>query len=223
FWGGREGFLSTLNTDVAAELKHMANFFKMALAYKEKIGLKCQFLIEPKPKEPCKHQYDYDAMSVIGFLKHFGLDKHFKLNIEPNHTTLAGHSYEHDIIMASVFGMLGSVDANTGSPDLGWDTDQFPMDIRNTTLVMKTVIEQGGLQPGGLNFDAKVRRESTDLEDLFIAHIGAMDAFARGLRNAAKMIEEGIMQNMLRERYMSFSLGIGLKVEEGCCSLEELE
>ncbi|XP_053084032.1 xylose isomerase isoform X1 [Pangasianodon hypophthalmus] len=223
FWGGREGFLSSLNTDVAAELKHMATFFKMAVAYKEKIGLKCQFLIEPKPKEPCKHQYDYDAMSVIGFLKHFGLDKDFKLNIEPNHTTLAGHSYEHDIIMASVFGMLGSVDANTGSPDLGWDTDQFPMDIKNTTLVMKAVIEQDGLQPGGLNFDAKVRRESTDLEDLFIAHIGAMDAFARGLRNAAKMIEEGVLQNMLRERYMSFSLGIGQKVEECSCSLEDLE
>ncbi|XP_072548386.1 E3 ubiquitin-protein ligase RNF144B isoform X1 [Salminus brasiliensis] len=223
FWGGREGFLSILNTDVAAELKHMANFFKMAVAYKEKIGLKCQFLIEPKPKEPCKHQYDYDAMSVIGFLKHFGLDKDFKLNIEPNHTTLAGHSYEHDIIMASVFGMLGSVDSNTGSPDLGWDTDQFPMDIRNTTIVMKAVIEQGGLQPGGLNFDAKVRRESTDLEDLFIAHIAAMDAFARGLRNAVKIIEEGVMQKMLQDRYVSFSHGIGQKVEEGSATLEDLE
>ncbi|KAK7885980.1 hypothetical protein WMY93_025601 [Mugilogobius chulae] len=137
FWGGREGFHSIFNTDVRAELKHMANFFKMAVGYKEKIGLTCQFLIEPKPKEPCKHQYDYDAMSVIAFLKHYELEKHFKLNIEPNHTTLAGHSYEHDIIMASSFGMLGSVDANTGSADLGWDTDQFPMDIRNTTLVMK--------------------------------------------------------------------------------------
>lgn len=127
FWGGREGFHSILNTDVGAELKHMANFFKMAVQYKEKIGLTCQFLIEPKPKEPCKHQYDYDAMSVIAFLKHYGLEKHFKLNIEPNHTTLAGHSYEHDIVMASSFGMLGSVDSNTGSPDLGWDTDQFPI------------------------------------------------------------------------------------------------
>lgn len=223
FWGGREGFLSIHNTDVAAELKHMANFFKMAVGYKEKIGLKCQFLIEPKPKEPCKHQYDYDAMSVIGFLKHYGLDQHFKLNIEPNHTTLAGHAYEHDIVMASTFGMLGSVDSNTGSPDLGWDTDQFPMDIRNTTMVMKTVIEQGGLQPGGLNFDAKVRRESTDLEDLFIAHIGAMDAFARGLRNAVRIIEEGVLEGMLRERYLSFRSGIGQKVEEGSATLEELE
>ncbi|KAJ8353799.1 hypothetical protein SKAU_G00213660 [Synaphobranchus kaupii] len=223
FWGGREGFLSLHNTDVAAELKHMSNFFKMAVAYKEKIGLKCQFLIEPKPKEPCKHQYDYDAMSVIGFLKHFGLDGHFKLNIEPNHTTLAGHCYEHDIVMASAFGMLGSVDSNTGSPDLGWDTDQFPMDIRNTTMVMKTIIEQGGLQPGGLNFDAKVRRESTDLEDLFIAHIGAMDAFARGLRNAIRIVEEGVMNKMVKERYMSFSSGLGKMVEDGSTSLEEME
>ncbi|XP_051920723.1 xylose isomerase-like [Hippocampus zosterae] len=223
FWGGREGFLSVHNTDVAAELKHMANFFKMAIEYKEKIGLKCQFLIEPKPKEPCKHQYDYDAMSVLGFLKHYGLESHFKLNIEPNHTTLAGHSYEHDVVMASAFGMLGSVDANTGSPDLGWDTDQFPMDIRNTTLVMKTIIEQGGLQSGGLNFDAKVRRESTDPEDLFIAHIGAMDAFARGLRNAVSICEDGLLANLVQERYSSFSQGIGLKVEEGAASLEEME
>ncbi|XP_041842865.1 xylose isomerase-like isoform X2 [Melanotaenia boesemani] len=223
FWGGREGFLSILNTDVAAELKHMANFFKMAVNYKEKIGLKCQFLIEPKPKEPCKHQYDYDALSVIGFLKHFGLESHFKLNIEPNHTTLAGHSYEHDIVMASAFGMLGSVDSNTGSPDLGWDTDQFPMDIRNTTLVMKTIVEQGGLQPGGLNFDAKVRRESTDLEDLFIAHIGAMDAFARGLRNAVRIIEDGVITEMVKDRYSSFGHGLGQKVESGSATLEEME
>ncbi|XP_024241054.2 LOW QUALITY PROTEIN: xylose isomerase-like [Oncorhynchus tshawytscha] len=203
---------------------HSRSAFLINLKYKEKIGLKCQFLIEPKPKEPCKHQYDYDAMSVIGFLKHYDLDSHFKLNIEPNHTTLAGHSYEHDVVMASVFGMLGSVDSNTGSPDLGWDTDQFPMDIRrNTTMIMKTVIEQGGLQPGGLNFDAKVRRESTDLEDLFIAHVGAMDAFARGLRNAVRIIEEGVITSMVKERYMSFSHGIGQKVEDGSTSLEELE
>lgn len=223
FWGGREGFHSILNTDVGAELKHMANFFKMAVQYKEKIGLNCQFLIEPKPKEPCKHQYDYDAMSVIAFLKHYGLEKHFKLNIEPNHTTLAGHSYEHDIVIASSFGMLGSVDSNTGSPDLGWDTDQFPMDIRNTTLVMKTIIEQGGIQPGGLNFDAKVRRESTDLEDLFIAHIGAMDAFARGLRNAVCMIQDGLLPGLVKERYSSYSHGLGQKVEDGSATLEDLE
>ncbi|XP_072316559.1 uncharacterized protein [Eucyclogobius newberryi] len=223
FWGGREGFHSILNTDVGAELKHMANFFKMAVKYKEKIGLNCQFLIEPKPKEPCKHQYDYDAMSVIAFLKHYGLEEHFKLNIEPNHTTLAGHSYEHDIVMASSFGMLGSVDANTGSADLGWDTDQFPMDIRNTTLVMKTIIEQGGIQPGGLNFDAKVRRESTNLEDLFIAHIGAMDAFARGLKNAVCMIQDGLLPGMVKERYTSYSHGLGHKVVLGSATLEDLE
>ncbi|CAL1610528.1 unnamed protein product [Knipowitschia caucasica] len=223
FWGGREGFHTILNTDVGAELKHMANFFKMAVQYKEKIGLKCQFLIEPKPKEPCKHQYDYDAMSVIAFLKHYGLEKDFKLNIEPNHTTLAGHSYEHDIIMASSFGMLGSVDANTGSPDLGWDTDQFPMDIRNTTLVMKTIIDQGGIQPGGLNFDAKVRRESADPEDLFIAHIGAMDAFARGLRNAVRVVQDRLLPDLVEERYKSYSHGLGAKVDEGSATLEDLE
>ncbi|KAF0044984.1 hypothetical protein F2P81_001513 [Scophthalmus maximus] len=166
---------------------------------------------------------NFDAMSVIGFLQHYGLESHFKLNIEPNHTTLAGHSYEHDVVMASAFGMLGSVDSNTGSPDLGWDTDQFPMDIRNTTMVMKTVVEQGGLQPGGLNFDAKVRRESTDLEDLFIAHIGAMDAFARGLRNAARITEDGVVAGMVKERYSSFSHGLGRKVEDGSATLEELE
>lgn len=223
FWGGREGFHSLLNTDVGAELKHMANFFKMAVQYKEKIGLNCQFLIEPKPKEPCKHQYDYDAMSVIAFLKHYGLERHFKLNIEPNHTTLAGHAYEHDIVMASSFGMLGSVDSNTGSPDLGWDTDQFPMDIRNNTLVMKTIIEQGGIQPGGLNFDAKVRRESTDLEDLFIAHIGAMDAFARGLRNAVCVLQDGLLPGLVKERYSSYSHGLGQKVDDGSATLEDLE
>ncbi|XP_075952556.1 uncharacterized protein LOC142955083 [Anarhichas minor] len=194
-----------------------------SVKYKEKIGLKCQFLIEPKPKEPCKHQYDYDAMSVIGFLQHYGLKSHFKLNIEPNHTTLAGHSYEHDIVMASAFGMLGSVDSNTGSPDLGWDMDQFPMDIRNTTVVMKVIVEQGGLQPGGLNFDAKVRRESTDLEDLFIAHIGAMDTFARGLRNAVRIIKDGLIAGMVKERYSSFSHGLGQRVEDGSASLEEME
>uniref|UniRef100_W5MST7 Xylose isomerase n=1 Tax=Lepisosteus oculatus TaxID=7918 RepID=W5MST7_LEPOC len=223
-----EGELKPHNiTLVTITLKTLASFylclFQFCAAYKEKIGLKCQFLIEPKPKEPCKHQYDYDAMSVIGFLKHFELDSYFKLNIEPNHTTLAGHSYEHDIIMASAFGMLGSVDSNTGSPDLGWDTDQFPMDIKNTTMVMKCVIEQGGLQPGGLNFDAKVRRESTDLEDLFIAHVGAMDTFARGLRSAVQIIEEGVIAQMLQQRYLSFSSGIGSMVEEGTATLVELE
>lgn len=223
FWGGREGYQSLLNTSVHTELSNMANVFKMAVAYKEKIGFKGQFLIEPKPKEPTRHQYDYDAMTVIGFLKHFGLADDFKLNIEPNHTTLAGHQYHHDIMMASAFGMLGSVDSNTGSPDLGWDTDQFPMDISYATQAMKVIIDQNGLQPGGLNFDAKVRRESTDVQDMFIAHIGAMDTFARGLRNAAKIVEDGYMQKMLDDRYATFTSGLGLKIVKGQASLEECE
>jgi len=224
FWGGREGYQSLLNTDMKAELDHMAQLFKMALAYKNKIGFKGQFCIEPKPKEPVKHQYDYDAMTVIGFLKHYGLDKDFKLNIEPNHTTMAGHDYVHDVALASSFGMLGSIDANTGSPDLGWDTDQFPMDIKNSTLLMKVVIDQGGLAPGGLNFDCKVRRESIDIRDLFVAHIGAMDALARGLRNAAKIVQDGILSRMLKDRYLSFSNSeIGRAIEKGTATLEECE
>lgn len=223
FWGGREGYHTLLNTDVRRELDHMGSFFQMVVDYKTKIEFKGQLLIEPKPKEPTKHQYDYDAQTVIAFLKTYGLENDFKLNIEPNHTTLAGHSYEHDVVVASKFGFLGSIDSNTGSPDLGWDTDQFPMDIKNCTLVMKAIIEQGGLAPGGLNFDCKIRRESTDLEDMFIAHIGAMDSFARGLKNAAKLIEDGTLDALVKERYSSFDKGIGAKIEKGTTSLEELE
>lgn len=223
FWGGREGYHTLLNTNVRRELDHMGAFFQMVVDYKEKIGFGGQLLIEPKPKEPTKHQYDYDAQTVIAFLKTYGLEDDFKLNIEPNHTTLAGHSYEHDVVVASKFGFLGSIDSNTGSPDLGWDTDQFPMDIKNCTLVMKVIIEQGGLAPGGLNFDCKIRRESTDLEDMFIAHIGAMDSFARGLKNAAKLIEDGTLDSLVKERYSSFDKGIGAKIEKGTTSLEELE
>ncbi|XP_020613534.1 xylose isomerase-like [Orbicella faveolata] len=223
FWGGREGYHTLLNTDVRRELDHMGRFFQMVVDYKGKIGFTGQLLIEPKPKEPTKHQYDYDAQTVIAFLKTYGLEDDFKLNIEPNHTTLAGHCYEHDVVVASKFGFLGSIDSNTGSPDLGWDTDQFPMDIKNCTFVMKTIIEQGGLAPGGLNFDCKIRRESTDLEDMFIAHIGAMDSFARGLKNAAKLIEDGTLDSLVKERYSSFDEGIGAKIEKGTTSLEELE
>jgi len=223
FWGGREGFHTLLNTQLKTELDHMATFFKLALAYKKKIGFKGQFLIEPKPKEPTKHQYDYDAMTVIAFLRTYGLENDIKLNIEPNHTTLAGHSYEHDIAMSSAYGMLGSVDSNTGSPDLGWDTDQFPMDIKHATLVLQVILKQGGLQPGGLNFDCKVRRESTDLRDMFISHIGAMDTFARGLKCAAKILEEQVMNKHIEERYASFKSGIGAKIESGNTTLEELE
>ncbi|CAL4166354.1 unnamed protein product, partial [Meganyctiphanes norvegica] len=177
----------------AYELDNFAAFFRMVIAYKEKIGFRGQLLIEPKPKEPTRHQYDYDAQTVMAFLHTYGLEKHFKLNIEPNHTTLAGHPHEHDILFASAFKMLGSIDANTGSPDLGWDTDQFPMDIRHATAIMK-----GGLSPGGLNFDAKVRRESTELADMFIAHIAAMDTLARGLKNAANIISDGILKKSLQ-------------------------
>jgi xylose isomerase len=224
FWGGREGYQSILNSDPKRELDHMAALFRMVVEYKKKLGASFQLLIEPKPREPMKHQYDYDAQTVIGFLKSYPpLAEHFKLNIEPNHTTLAGHDFEHDIIFASRFGMLGSIDSNTGDPLLGWDTDQFPMDVKKTTLVMKTVIEQNGLAPGGLNFDCKVRRESTDVEDLFIAHIGAMDAFASGLVQAAKIIEEGTLSRMVRERYSSFDSGLGKRIEDGVTSLEECE
>jgi len=210
-------------SQLKTELDHMATFFKLALAYKKKIGFKGQFLIEPKPKEPTKHQYDYDAMTVIAFLRTYGLENDIKLNIEPNHTTLAGHSYEHDIAMASAYGMLGSVDSNTGSPDLGWDTDQFPMDIKHATLVLQVILKQGGLQPGGLNFDCKVRRESTDLRDMFISHVGAMDTFARGLKCAAKILEGQVMSKHIEERYASFKSGIGAKIESGNTTLEELE
>ncbi|XP_043207231.1 xylose isomerase-like [Amphibalanus amphitrite] len=223
FWGGREGFQTLLNTDLNKEMQHMANFFRMVVAYKEKIGFKGQLLIEPKPKEPTRHQYDYDAMTVIAFLKTHQLDKHFKLNIEPNHTMLAGHSYEHDVVMASAMRMLGSIDANTGSPDLGWDTDQFPMDVKAATMVMKTVIEQGGLQPGGLNFDAKVRRESTDPRDLFIGHVGAMDTMARGLKAAARLIQEGTLARAVQQRYSSYKSGLGHKISNGTATLEDCE
>jgi len=223
FWGGREGYQSILNADIKRELDHLAAFFKMAVDYKEKIGAKFQFLIEPKPREPTKHQYDYDAQTVISFLRSYGLEKHFKLNIEPNHTTLAGHDYEHDIIFASKLGFLGSIDSNTGDQALGWDTDQFPMDPKKTALVMKAVIEQGGIAPGGLNFDAKIRRESTDTEDMFIAHIGAMDTFAKGLKIAAKIIEDAILPNMVKERYGSYDSGIGSSIEKGKVTFEQCE
>ncbi|XP_076810475.1 xylose isomerase-like [Clavelina lepadiformis] len=221
FWGGREGYHTLLNTNVREELDSLANFFKMAVAYKKKIGFTGPFLIEPKPKEPTKHQYDYDAMTVIAFLKTYNLDKDFKLNIEPNHTTLAGHGHEHDVVMASSYGMLGSVDSNTGSPDLGWDTDQFPMDVKNATFIMKTILDQGGLAPGGLNFDCKVRRESSDVADMLISHIGAMDCFAKALRVAAKIKQDGVLDKMKQERYASFGSGLGAKLKSGNATFED--
>jgi len=221
FWGGREGYASVLNSDVKRELDHVAEFYKAVVKFKNKIGFAGQLLIEPKPKEPSTHQYDYDAQTVIGFLKHYGLDKDFKLNIEPNHTQLAGHNYVHDLQVASAYKMLGSIDANSGTESLGWDTDQFPMDVKHTTWLMKIVVEQGGLI-GGLNFDAKVRRESTEIEDMFIAHIGGIDALAHGLRCAVKLIEDKTFSKALAQRYSSFDSGIGAKFESGQSSLEDL-
>lgn len=213
-----------LNTDFKKETDHLAAFLRMAVNYKEKIGFKGQFLLEPKPKEPTKHQYDYDAQTVIGFLKANGLDAHFKLNIEPNHTTLAGHCYEHDFLVASKLGFLGSLDINTGDSALGWDTDQFLLDPKLATIVMHTIIKQNGLQPGGLNFDCKLRRESTDLEDLFVAHIGAMDVLAYGLRKAAKIIEDGLLDRLVKERYLSYETSeLGKKIENGTATFEECE
>jgi len=224
FWGGREGFSTPLNTDVRKELDHYAAFLKMVVEYKTKIGADFQLLIEPKPREPTAHQYDYDAQTVIGFLHQYGLQNHFKLNIEPNHTTLAGHDYEHDIHMASAFGMLGSVDCNAGDMHLGWDTDLFPTDLRKCTLSMMIILEQGGLGKGGNNFDCKLRRESTDAEDLFIAHIVGMDALARGLLAAAKAIEGGQLgKSAWAKRYSSWESSIGKKISAGAATLEELE
>ncbi len=223
FWGGREGYDSLLNTDMKRELDHLARFLQMAVDHARKIGFKAQFLIEPKPKEPTKHQYDFDAATVIGFLKHYGLEQHFKLNIESNHATLAAHSFQHDLTVASLHGLLGSVDANQGDLLLGWDTDQFPTDLYGATYAMLVILRQGGLAPGGLNFDAKVRRASTDLEDLFIAHIGAMDAFAHGLRTAARIQADGLLEAFRTERYASFDTGIGARIEAGTTDFEALE
>lgn len=224
FWGGREGFATPLNTKVRDELDHLAAFLKMAVDYKKQIGFTAQFCIEPKPREPTAHQYDYDAQTVIGFLKTYNLDKEFKLNIEPNHTTLAGHEYEHDLRMASAYGMLGSIDCNAGQPYLGWDTDEFPSDPRRTLLSMLIVVQQGGIAPGGNNFDCKLRRESTDLEDMFVAHVGGMDCIARGLRGAVKLIEEGLVSKILDVRYASWAENpLAKKVASGQATLVEVD
>lgn len=223
FWGGREGYNTLLNTDVKRELDHLAQFFHMAVAYAKKIGFTGQFLIEPKPKEPAGHQYDYDAQTVIGFLKTYGLDKHFKLNIEPNHTQLAGHRFVHDVHMASKLGFLGSVDCNSGSEDLGWDTDEFIFNNENATELMLAIVQQGGLSPGGLNFDCKVRRESTSVEDLFWGHVAGIDQLALGLRNAVKIVQDGVLVRMVKHRYRGFDEGIGAQIEAGKATLEDCD
>ena len=223
FWGGREGYASLLNTDMKREQEHLARLLQMAVDYAKKIGFSAQFLIEPKPKEPTKHQYDFDAATVISFLKSHGLEQHFKLNVECNHATLAMHSFEHDLQIASMHGMLGSIDANQGDPLLGWDTDEFPHNVLEAALAMRVVLAQGGIAPGGLNFDAKLRRESTDLDDLFIAHIAGMDTFALGLKMAAKMAADDFPDAFIRERYASYDEGIGAAIEAGEADFAALE
>ena len=221
FWGGREGYMSLLNTDQKREKEHMARMLTMARDYARAKGFKGTFLIEPKPMEPTKHQYDVDTETVIGFLKAHGLEKDFKVNIEVNHATLAGHTFEHELCCAVDNGMLGSIDANRGDAQNGWDTDQFPIDNYELTQAMLQIIRNGGLGTGGTNFDAKMRRNSTDPEDVFIAHISGMDAMARALENAAAIIEDGTICNMVKERYASFDAGKGKEFEEGKMTLED--
>jgi xylose isomerase len=222
FWGGREGYASLHNTDMKREQDHMARFLTMARDHGRSIGFTGNFLIEPKPMEPMKHQYDFDSATVVGFLRQHGLDRDFKLNIEANHATLSGHTFEHDLQVASDAGLLGSIDANRGNPQNGWDTDQFPTDLYDTVAAMLVVLRQGGLQPGGLNFDAKVRRESTDAEDLFAAHIGGMDAFARGLEVAHALLEQSPLESWRKQRYASFDAGAGRDFEQGQRTLADL-
>ncbi|MCY3987440.1 MAG: xylose isomerase [Gammaproteobacteria bacterium] len=222
FWGGREGYACLQNTDTRRELEHMAMFMGKARDYGRSVGFKGTFLIEPKPMEPMKHQYDFDALTVIGFLRQHGLAGDFKINVEANHATLAGHAFAHDLRMAADAGLLGSIDANRGDPQNGWDTDQFAMDLYDCVHAMMVVLEYGGLGSGGLNFDAKVRRESTDLEDMFIGHIGAMDAFARGLLVADRVLADPRMSELRYGRYRSFDLGDGKRFEDGELSLGDL-
>jgi len=222
FWGGREGYMSLLNTEMQREKDHLANMLKAARDYARAKGFKGTFLIEPKPMEPTKHQYDVDTETVIGFLRAHGLDKDFKVNIEVNHATLAGHTFEHELTVAVDNGMLGSIDANRGDAQNGWDTDQFPVDNLELTQAMLQIIRNGGLGNGGSNFDAKLRRNSTDPEDIFIAHICGMDAMARALLNAADIVENSPLPAMLKERYASFDSGEGKAFEEGKLSLEQL-
>lgn len=222
FWGGREGYMSLLNTDQKREKAHLAQMLTMARDYARSKGFTGTFLIEPKPMEPTKHQYDVDTETVIGFLKEHHLEKDFKVNIEVNHATLAGHTFEHELAVAVDNDMLGSIDANRGDYQNGWDTDQFPIDIYELTQAMIHIIRNGGFGNGGTNFDAKTRRNSTDLEDIFIAHIAGMDAMARALENAAKFLEESPYQQMLTERYASFNEGNGKAFEDGKLTMEEL-
>ena len=215
FWGGREGYMSLLNTDMGRELDHMGQFLRMARDYARAQGFKGNFFIEPKPMEPMKHQYDFDCATAIGFLRAQGLDKDFKMNIEVNHATLAQHTFQHEIDVAAQAGMLGSLDANRGDYQNGWDTDQFPNNIQETTEAMLVFLKAGGLQGGGINFDAKIRRNSTDMEDVFLAHIGGADTFARALLTADKIITSSAYDKLRAARYSSFDAGNGKAFEDG--------
>jgi xylose isomerase len=223
FWGGREGYQNLWNTNMKRELDHLAGFLHMAVDYAKEIGFTGQFYIEPKPKEPTKHQYDSDSAACLNFLREYDLLPHLKLNIETNHATLAGHTMQHELETAGAAGALGSIDANTGDVMLGWDTDQFPTDIYLTTQCMHSILKYGGLKTGGVNFDAKVRRESFEPIDLFYAHIGGMDAFARGLKIAAAIRAEGALDKIVNERYSSWDSGLGAEIEAGKHSLASLE
>jgi len=222
FWGGREGYMTLLNTDMKREQDHLARFLHMAKDYARKNGFKGVFFIEPKPCEPTKHQYDYDSATVIGFLRNYGLDKDFKLNVEVNHATLAGHTFQHELQTAADAGMLGSIDANRGDAQNGWDTDQFPMALNELVESMLIILESNGFAGGGVNFDAKTRRNSTDAEDLFYAHIGGMDAFARALVVADNILQHSPYRSFRSNRYASFDSGEGKLFEEGKLSLEDL-
>jgi len=222
FWGGREGYMSLLNTDMGRELDHMAQFLTIARDYARSQGFKGTFFIEPKPMEPMKHQYDFDSATAIGFLREYGLDKDFKLNIEVNHATLAQHTMQHELAVAAKADMLGSIDANRGDYQNGWDTDQFPNNIQETTEAMLVFLEAGGLQGGGINFDAKIRRNSTDMEDVFLAHIGGADTFARALISADKIINSSPYKKLRQQRYASFDSGKGLDYEKGNLNLKDL-
>ena len=222
FWGGREGYMSLLNTDMKRETEHLGKFLSMARDYARKNGFKGTFFIEPKPMEPTKHQYDYDAATVIGFLRHHGLDKDFKLNIEVNHATLAGHTFQHELQVAADADMLGSIDANRGDAQNGWDTDQFSMNLQEMTEAMLVILSSGGIKGGGVNFDAKLRRNSTDIDDLFLAHIGSMDAFARGMLIAQDILEKSDYLARRKARYGSFDSGKGKAFENGELTLEDL-
>lgn len=222
FWGGREGYDTLLNTDMALELDNLGRFMRMARDYARAKGFKGTFYLEPKPKEPTKHQYDFDAATCMNFIRTYGLEGDFKLNIEANHATLAGHTFQHELRVASVNGGFGSIDANQGDYLLGWDTDQFPTNIYETMLCMYEVIKAGGFTTGGLNFDAKTRRQSNTFEDILLAYIAGMDAFALGLRLAVKVIEDGRIDRFVEERYASYNSGIGKKIVDGKTDLQEL-